>query len=199
MFKNREIRFRNAVNTHSKKPLSEGFSNLKTMKHLSFSIVSVLLLLSTLSCSNNEEAGHSHGEDANHEHGEAAHTHETAEGEDHQDAQIQKAAYSKEETLTKSSKGIRLSLSFGAGANAFTGTVENTTEEKLCGVEVTAAAENGTSFDAIEVGDLEAGQSKEVQISSEGTTFENWSAETNMAACGSQTHTHDDGEEHDDH
>jgi|AntRauTorckE6833_2_1112554.scaffolds.fasta_scaffold01558_6 hypothetical protein len=169
------------------------------MKYISFAIISSFLLLSIFSCSNNEEAGHSHGEDAGHEHGEAAHTHETAEGEDHMDAQIQKVAYSKTETLKKSSKGIRLSLSFDTNSNALTGTVENTTEEKLCGVEVAASAKNGTSFDATVVGDLEAGQSKEIEIATEGTAFEKWSAETNMAPCGNQTHTHADGEEHGEH
>jgi len=163
------------------------------MKYISFAIISSLLLLNVFSCSNNEEAGHSHGEDAGHEHGEAA------ESEDHEDAQIQKAAYSKAETLTKSSKGLRLSISFDKSANVFTGTVKNTTEEKLCGVKVTASTENGTSFDAIEIGDLEAGQSKKIEITTEGTTFESWSAQTNMAPCGSQRHTHEDGEEHGDH
>jgi hypothetical protein len=169
------------------------------MKYISFAIISSFLLLSVLSCSNNKETGHSHGEDASHEHAEAAHANEASESEDHMDAEVQKAAYSKAETLTKSRKGIRLSLSFGESANAFTGTVENTTEEKLCGVKVIASAENGTSFNAVGIGDLEAGQSKDVQIATEGTTFENWSAETNMAPCGNQTHTHADGEEHGEH
>lgn len=169
------------------------------MKYISFAIISSFLLLSIFSCSNNEEAGHSHGEDASHEHAKDAPTHEAPEGEGHMDAEVQKAAYSKAETLTKSSKGLRLSLSFDESANVFTGMVENTTEEKLCGVKVTASAENGTSFDAIEIGDIEAGQSKKIEITTEGTTFENWSAETNMAPCGSQTHTHDNGQEHEEH
>jgi len=58
------------------------------MRYLSFAIISSLLLLSIFSCSNNEEAGHSHGEEAGHEHGETAYTHEATEGEDHEDAQI---------------------------------------------------------------------------------------------------------------
>lgn len=168
------------------------------MKKLSILTVVTMLVFAATGCSN-DEAGHSHGEDGDHTHGEASHSESAKEMHNNEhDEEAAQTSFAKQDTLTKTSRGVRLMLHFDEATGTFTGSVDNTTEEALCGIAVQASSENGTKFGATEPTDLQAGQSTNVTIEADNTNFTHWMAKTTMKPCG-DTHTHDDGSSHGDH
>lgn len=168
------------------------------MKKISLLTLGLVVLINFMGCSNGEETGHTHDEEGSHTHSEATHTHAEEAGE-MQEEVTEQTSFSKSDTLNKSSKGVQLTLYFDNQAGTFTGSLENTTAEPLCGISVTTSAEAGSQLASSEPVDLEAGENTEVQLSPENTSFTHWSAQTTMQSCGESTHTHEDGETHEDH
>jgi len=170
------------------------------MKNLPPLFLGLLLSLLILGCSGKNESGHghSHEEDTAHEHSEATHTHaeDSMENTANNDA---KSSFSKADTLMKTYKGIHLALYYDNESESFTGTIENTTEEQLCGITINASTGNDDKLGMTEPTNLESRQSSRVNIPARDTGFENWSAQIRMEPCSSQTHTHEDGQTHDDH
>ena len=80
--------------------------------------------------------------------------------------------------------GARLVLSFDADSNAFVGTVENTTAQRLCAVRVEVHLSTGTELGPTARVDLPAGQTTNVTLPTEGEAFENFTAHPELSPCG---------------
>ena len=75
-------------------------------------------------------------------------------------------------------------LSYDAAANAFTGTVENTTESKLSQVRVEVHLTNGIELGPTTPVDLAAGEMAEVMLRGSSQSFESWSAHPEVGGSG---------------
>jgi hypothetical protein len=80
--------------------------------------------------------------------------------------------------------GARLVMSFDSESNAFVGTVENTTEQKLCAIRVEVHIDSGTELGPTPLVDLPAGQTTSVTLPTEGEAFESFTAHPEMSPCG---------------
>ena len=73
-------------------------------------------------------------------------------------------------------KGVRMVLSYDAEADAFIGTVENTTDITIQSVRVEVHLSNGTELGPTDPIELAAGKIVDVKLSAEGHSFEWWTA-----------------------
>lgn len=122
-----------------------------------------------------EEGGEGGEHDEGGEHGEEG---EGGEGEE-------SGVYvARDETWDATRRGARLTLSFDPAANAFTGTVENTTQAMLCAVRVEVHLAGGIELGPTERTDLAAGESATLELATGGEEFETWTAHPEMSACG---------------
>ena len=80
--------------------------------------------------------------------------------------------------------GARLMLSYDSDANAFTGTVENTTESKLSRVRVEVHLSNGIELGPTTPIDLAVGEMSEVMLQGSSQSFESWSAHPEVGGGG---------------
>jgi hypothetical protein len=80
--------------------------------------------------------------------------------------------------------GARLVLSFDSDSNAFVGTVENTTEQKLCAIRVEVHLDTGTELGPTARVDLPAGQTTNLTLATEGEAFESFTSHPEMSPCG---------------
>ena len=80
-------------------------------------------------------------------------------------------------------RGMRLQLSFDPAGDAFTGTVENTTQETICAVRVEVHLSGSIELGPTERTDLAPGESVAVELSAEGSDFEAWTAHPEQSAC----------------
>ena len=80
------------------------------------------------------------------------------------------------ETYDEVRAGARLILAYDSTANAFTGTVENTTGAKLNRVRVEVHLSNGTELGPTTPTDLAPGQVADVVLPATGQSFTSWSA-----------------------
>ena len=81
-----------------------------------------------------------------------------------------------------------LILSYDAAANAFTGTVENTTETTLERVRVEVHLSNGTELGPTAPTDLAPGQKVAVTLAATSEPFDSWSAHPEVGGEGSGEH-----------
>lgn len=81
-------------------------------------------------------------------------------------------------------RGIRLTLAFDEGRDAFIGTVENTTEGTVCAVRVEVHLAGGPELGPTERRDLGPGESAAVELSAGDEDFESWTAHPETSACG---------------
>ena len=79
-----------------------------------------------------------------------------------------------EETFDEVRKGARLVLRYDAGAGAFIGRVENTTDATLEQVRVEVHLSNGVELGPTEPVDLPAGETHSVTLDAAGQTFTGW-------------------------
>lgn len=167
-------------------------------------VLMAFLALLLIACGADEadtEATHTHSDGSTHaEHSEDAEaTEETTEGGEEDGTQ-----YTKADTHDKIRNGIRLVLKFDAEQGAFTGTVENVSEETLKAVRVEVHLSNGLELGPTESSDLAPGEVKEVMLTAEGREFETWSThpetgEGEHAGEGSENEGHSHGEEEGEH
>ena len=92
------------------------------------------------------------------------------------------AALSPDETYDETRNGARLILSYDAAANAFVGTVENTTSQVLTRARVEIHLSNGTELGPTTPTDLAPGQVLQVRLASTTAPFTSW---TTHAEIGS--------------
>ncbi len=81
-----------------------------------------------------------------------------------------------DETYDEVRAGARLLLSYDSAANAFTGTVTNTTDATLRQVRVEVHLSNGTELGPTTPVDLAPGQSVDINLPATEKAFTSWSA-----------------------
>ena len=94
--------------------------------------------------------------------------------------------------------GTRLILSYDSAANAFTGTVENTTEATLSRVRVEVHLSNGTELGPTTPVDLAPGQAVDVTLEATKEPFTSWSAHPEVGG-GSESGEHSGDSESGEH
>jgi len=88
------------------------------------------------------------------------------------------------DTWDATPNGLRLVLSFDPAANAFIGSVENTTPVRLCAIRVEVHLSTGTELDPTERTDLDPGHTSQVRLPASGEVFEAWTAHPELSPCG---------------
>ena len=114
-----------------------------------------------------------------HEHGEGGESHGEG-GEEEEESGVYIGA---NETWDVVRRGARLVLAFDRTANAFVGTVQNTTGETLCAVRVEVHLAGGTELGPTERTDVRAGQSIDLRLPTAGESFDTWTAHPELSAC----------------
>ena len=123
-------------------------------------VIGVVLLLALTGCSSGgSESGEHNGSSESSEEGEEPGT------------QLKLS-----ETFDEVRAGARLILSYDADANAFTGTVENTTDATLKQVRVEVHLSNGTELGPTTPVDLAPGQVADITLPATAEQFTSWSA-----------------------
>ena len=82
--------------------------------------------------------------------------------------------------------GTRLILEYDAAANAFTGTVENTTEATLGRVRVEVHLSNGIELGPTTPVDLAPGQVADVTLPASSQPFDTWSPHAEVGPQGAE-------------
>ena len=123
-------------------------------------VICVVLLLALTGCSSGgSESGEHNGNSESSEEGEESGT-----------------QLSLSETFDEVRAGARLIFSYDADANAFTGTVENTTDATLRQVRVEVHLSNGTELGPTNPIDLAPGQAADITFLATTEQFTSWSA-----------------------
>ena len=86
------------------------------------------------------------------------------------------AQFALNETFDSIRAGARLVLSYDSTANAFTGTVENTTEDTLRRVRVEVHLSNGIELGPTTPVDLAPGETVDITLPASSQPFTSWSA-----------------------
>ena len=89
----------------------------------------------------------------------------------------------RDESWDATRRGMRLQLSFDPAEDAFTGTVENTTQETICAVRVEVHLSGSIELGPTERTDLAPGESVAIELPAEGSDFEVWTAHPEQSAC----------------
>ena len=153
----------------------------------------LVLLFGISSCSVDQEEdssadeSNSEQEESGSEHAEGA----ESDSEEHGGAESGEESgtqYAKTDTYDETRNGARLVLNYDAEAQAFSGTVENTTDETLKQVRVEVHLSNGTELGPTEPSDLEPEQSMEVTLAAVDEEFTTWSAHPEVGESGSGEH-----------
>ena len=100
------------------------------------------------------------------------------------------SALTLDETFDTVRKGARLIMGYDRAAQAFIGTVENTTNATLQQVRVEIHLSNGVELGPTTPRDLAAGEAMPVRLDAAGQSFSGW---TPHAEVGPQTGTHGSG------
>ena len=148
------------------------------MKHLwmALAVIGIVLALALIGCSNDSESG---------EHDGGSESRAGAEGSGEHGGNSESGVHSEEsgtqfakrsEAYDEVRAGARLILSYDSAANAFTGTVENTTEATLSRVRVEVHLSNGTELGPTTPVDLAPGQAVDVTLEATEEPFTSWSA-----------------------
>ncbi len=129
--------------------------------------------------------GGEHGEGAERsesgEHNEGGEHREGAEGDEGEESGEYIA---RDESWDATRRGMRLQLSFDPAEDAFTGTVENTTQETICAVRVEVHLSGSIELGPTERTDLAPGESVAIELPAEGSSdFEAWTAHPEQSAC----------------
>ena len=141
------------------------------MRHFITILVStgLILALSLPGCIGGES------ESGEHDGGSESGEHD-GEGESDGDGEESGTQFGLNETFDEVRAGARLALSYDSAANAFTGTVENTTGATLRRVRVEVHLSNGTELGPTTPVDLTPGQVASITLPATSQPFATWSA-----------------------
>ena len=143
-------------------------------------LVGVTLLAAVTACVGDEESGeHNEGAETGErsEHSGNGEGGEHSEGSDsNEDGEESGTQYGLTETYDVVRAGARLILSYDTPSNAFTGTVENTTEDTLRRVRVEVHLSNGIELGPTTPLDLAPRQVTDITLPATTEPFESWSA-----------------------
>ena len=150
------------------------------MRHLITILVStgIILALSLPGCIGGEsESGEHDGGESAGEHGGSGESSEhDDEGESDGDGEESGTQFGLNDTFDEVRAGARLKLSYDSAANAFTGTVENTTGATLRRVRDEVHLSNGTELGPTTPLDLAPGEMAAITLPATTHPFETWSA-----------------------
>ena len=175
------------------------------MRHLTVTImiIAVALALAFTGCGSSEsgehnresesserssggESGESGSESESGEHrresesGERSRESESGEhsegGESGEEGEESGTQYKLNETFDQVRAGARLVLTYDSTSNAFTGTVENTTNATLSRVRVEVHLSNGIELGPTTPVDLAPGQVHDIELPASSQPFQSWSA-----------------------
>lgn len=143
------------------------------MKRIALGTLLIIAALIVAACS----GGHGEGEsrEGPGEHGGAAHD-QSGENGSRQEGEESATQYDKSETYDRVRGGARLILSYDAASNAFTGTVENTTDAVLDSVRIEVHLSNGIELGPTEPGDLAPGEQRTITLPASEEAFSSWNA-----------------------
>lgn len=122
------------------------------------------------------------GEGAEGSGGESGGEHASGEASERGGEGSSTAALGPDDTYDETRNGARLILSYDAASNAFTGTVENTTDRVLTRARVEIHLSNGTELGPTTPTDLAPGQVLQIRLASTEAPFLSW---TTHAEIGS--------------
>ena len=125
--------------------------------------------------------GGEHSEGGEHDEGG-----EHAEGGEGEEGEESGEYIARGETWDATRRGLRLRLSFDQAADAFAGTVENTTQETVCAVRVEVHLAGSIELGPTERTDLAPGESVAVELPAEGKEFETWTGHPEQSACSGE-------------
>ena len=150
------------------------------MRHLITILVStgIILALSLPSCigGESESSEHDGGESAGEHGGNGESGEHDGEGQSDGDGEESGTQFGLDETFDEVRSGARLELSYDSAANAFTGTVENTTGATLRRVRVEVHLSNGTELGPTTPADLAPGEVAAITLPATSQPFATWSA-----------------------
>lgn len=132
-------------------------------------------------------------EHGNEESGDGEHSGEGTQSEE--SGEESGTQYAKTDTYDETRNGARLVLNFDAETQAFTGTVENTTDETLTRVRVEVHLSNGTELGPTEPNDLDAGASMEVTLAAIDEEFDTWGAHPEVGESSGNEHGSEENHE----
>lgn len=98
------------------------------------------------------------------------------DGRSVEDAEESGAELTLNEAYEDIRNGVRLTLTYDAGDNAFSGAVENTTTETLRQVRVEVHLSNGQELGPTPAADLGPGERREVALTATNRDFDRWTA-----------------------
>lgn len=127
--------------------------------------------------------GDDHSHDAQNQHSDA-HSHE------HEKSGNQLAP---DESYDEVQKGIRLTMSYDAESNTFTGQVENSTQDALPPVSVSVQLSNRTTLGPTSPVKLAPGESQSITLEAPDETFDHWRPHSEL---GSDGHSHGENSDH---
>ncbi len=148
------------------------------MKQLSALLVvfGIVVLLALTGCHMTSESGEHGGREESRERGgEGSGEHGSGE-ESSEVGEESGAQYALSETYDHVRAGARLILSYDSAANAFTGTVRNTTGATLSRVRVEVHLSNGIELGPTTPVDIAPGQVIDVTLPASSQPFSTWSA-----------------------
>ena len=138
-------------------------------------MLGLVLIISLIGCNRSSESGeHSRGSESGQggeESGEHSRGSESGEGGEESGTQ-----FALGDTFDEVRSGARLVLSYDSTANAFKGTVNNTTGNTLSRVRVEVHLSNGIELGPTTPVDLDPGQVVDITLPASSQPFTSWSA-----------------------
>ena len=169
------------------------------MKHLwmALAVIGIVLALALIGCSSDSESGEHDGgsESRAGTEGSGEHGGNSESGMHSEESGTQ---FARNEAYDEVRAGARLILSYDSAANAFTGTVENTTVATLSRVRVEVHLSNGTELGPTTPVDLAPGQAVDVTLEATEEPFTSWSAHPEVGG-GSESGEHSGDSESGEH
>lgn len=167
-----------------------------TCTHRTLCALAVIGFIISGGCSSDSGGASEHaGEHAGEHSGEGRGEHDR-DGEGHDEAggegEESGTEFALDQTYDHTRHGARLILRYDADANAFVGTVENTTNETLERVRVEVHLSNGTELGPTTPGDLAPGKKRDIKLPATSAGFDGWSAHPEV---GGSEHGHGEGGE----
>ena len=166
------------------------------------------LIVALAGCSSNTEYGEGSGNAESSEHSVKVKSGEPGGGAEPGEGSSSKAGglgeedgsqFSLTETFDSVRAGARLVLAYDAEANAFNGTVENTTGAILNKVRVEVHLSNGTELGPTTPVDLAPGQKVDVTLPATGQPFTSWGAHPEVGGAAEAGGEHSGGAETGEH
>ena len=126
--------------------------------------------------SESESGEHSSVAESGENSGELESSEHSGESDSGEGGEESGAQFALNETFDSIRAGARLVLSYDSTANAFTGTVENTTEDTLRRVRVEVHLSNGIELGPTTPADLAPGETVDITLPASSQPFTSWSA-----------------------